>query len=73
MKRELSELYNSMACVRERRDWVDLDDVTGEEQEMLDELFMIAVKKLVDCGHIVLMEWDRWDETVPPKKRKTKK
>lgn len=73
MKKELADLYNSMNCVRERRDWLDLEDVDGEEQTMLDELFILAVKKMVDFGHHVLMAWDQWDETVPPKKRKTKK
>ena len=80
MKTELKELFKSIRCTLDRRDWIQMENATNEEQELLDELFILSVRRLVDTGHTVLMECDRYDEkyeeaneTLSPKKRKTKK
>lgn len=80
MKAELKELFKRINCTLDRREWIGMENVNSEEQELLDELFVISVRRLVDSGHTVLMECDRYEEwnasgneTLPPKKRKTKK
>ncbi len=84
MKTELKDFFKSIRCTLDRRDWLQMEHASNEEQALLDELFIISVRKLVDTGHTVLMECDRYDEmysegneegneTLSPKKRKTKK
>ncbi len=72
IKNELNNFFESIHSTLNRSEWLDMENVTNEEQGLLDELFVLSVQKLVDFGHMVLMEWDS-NETVPPKKRKTNK
>ncbi len=59
---KLADFWSDVLCVRDRKKCLNRKDMDTYEIDAAGDLFIIAVRKVVDSGHELLMAWDDDEE-----------
>ncbi len=59
---KLADFWSDVLCVRDRKKCLNRKDMDTYEIDAAGELFIMAVRKVVDSGHVLLMAWDDDEE-----------
>ena len=59
---KLADFWSNVLCVRDRKKCLNRKDMDTVEIDAAGELFIMAVRKVVDSGHVLLMAWDYSEE-----------